>query len=302
VTPIDAPLRVSSLARFGMNSPNAQRLVQFYEQALGAQVELRARYVRHLVSDEAGIRGAAERTVLRLGDARLELLEFEEAGRPYPSDLSASDPRFQHLALVVANMQAAMQRLSQTQGWAPISRVGPERLPNNDGNVTAFKFRDPDGHPLEFLQFAAGKTPPHWRNVQSMDSPLGIDHSALCVSEAARSVRFYESLGLELSSHTLNTGIEQERLDDVPDARVDVISLTPERTTPHVELLHYHARSPDARSPDARSRTAHEGLRAHDIAAIRIVFKSGIASDEAPRLVQDPDGHFLQLDSGAGFS
>lgn len=36
------------------------------------------------------------------------------------------------------------------------------RLPESSGGVTAFKFRDPDGHPLELLAFPDGKVPSRW--------------------------------------------------------------------------------------------------------------------------------------------
>jgi catechol 2,3-dioxygenase-like lactoylglutathione lyase family enzyme len=282
-----SPSRAPALARFGMNSPNARRLVPFYEQAFGAQVELRERQHRHRFTQWIGVEGVTESTVLSLGDATVELLEFDYPGRPYPPELSPYDTRFQHLGIVVTDMHRAMERLTQTAGWTAISIGGPQRLPENDGGVTAFKFRDPDGHPLEFLQFASGKTPAHWRKTIGMGIHLGIDHSALSVADATRSMNFYESLGLALSRRSLNQGIEQEHLDGVPAPIVDVISLTPQSPTPHVELLHY-------RTP---SRATHEGLRSHDTAATRLVFVGpDIASKEANRLIQDPDGHFLQFE------
>jgi catechol 2,3-dioxygenase-like lactoylglutathione lyase family enzyme len=183
--------------------------------------------------------------------------------------------------------------LSQTAGWTAISIGGPQQLPENDGGVTAFKFRDPDGHPLEFLQFAAGKTPAHWRNTIGKGIHLGIDHSALSVADTTRSVHFYESLGLAPSSRSLNQGIEQEHLDGLPVSIVDVISLTPHSPTPHVELLHYHT----------RSRATREALRSHDGAATRLVFVGReFASNEANRLIQDPDGHFVQFEDRAELS
>ncbi len=276
---------VTALARFGLNSPRARRLAQFYEQAFGAHVELRERRDEHRLAQFAGIQGGAERLVMTMGDAALEVLEFDQPGRPYPPEISPCDTRFQHFAIVVTDMHDAMERLSRTTGWTAISTGGPQQLPRENGGVTAFKFRDPDGHPLEFLKFAAGQTPAHWRKTTGV-GVLGIDHSALSVADTTRSVHFYESLGLVPSSRSLNQGIEQERLDGVPDPVVDVISLTPLSPTPHVELLHYHT----------RSRATHEALRSVDDAATRLVFVGrGIAGNEADRLIQDPDGHFLQF-------
>jgi catechol 2,3-dioxygenase-like lactoylglutathione lyase family enzyme len=245
---------------------------------------------RHRLAQWVGVQGGAESIVLSLGDTIVELLEFDHPGRPYPPELSPYDTRFQHLGIVVTDMHSAMERLSRTAGWTAISTGGPQQLPHNDGGVTAFKFRDPDGHPLEFLKFAPGKTPAHWRKTIGLGNHLGIDHSALSVADATRSVHFYESLGLTLSSRSLNQGIEQEHLDGVPAPSVDVISLTPHSPTPHVELLHYHT----------RSQAPHEALCGHDSAATRLVFVArDMASNEVDRIIQDPDGHFLQFQSRA---
>ncbi|MHB8723700.1 MAG: VOC family protein [Steroidobacteraceae bacterium] len=286
-----SPARVHALTRFGLNSPNAGLLVMFYEQALGAQLELRERLDPRRLSHRAAVQGGAERSMLRLGDAIVEVLEFDHPGEPYPPQLTPYDTRFQHFCIVVTDMQRAMERLSQTAGWTAISSGGPQTLSVKTGGVTAFKFRDPDGHPLEFLHFAADKTPAHWRQATGMGIHLGIDHSALSVANQSRSVRFYQSLGLTLTHRTLNQGIEQGHLDGVPDPVVDVISLSPRQTTPHVELLHYHR----------KSRALHEPLRSHDTAATRLVFIGrDTAGAQADRLIQDPDGHFLQFDTVPG--
>ena len=44
---------------------------------------------------------------------------------------------------------------------------------------------------------------------------LGIDHSAIAVSDSARSIAFYEALGLRVAARALNSGHEQARLDGV---------------------------------------------------------------------------------------
>ena len=68
---------------------------------------------------------------------------------------------------------------------------GPVTLPKSAGGVTAVKFRDPEGHPLEFLQFPRGANP-DWKGTGVM----GIDHSAVSVSDVAASRRFYARHGL----------------------------------------------------------------------------------------------------------
>jgi hypothetical protein len=85
---------------------------------------------------------------LRLGSERIELLEFTgSAGRPYPPDSTSTDLWLQHLAIVVADMACAHERVRANPRFRPISRAGPVQLPGSSGGVTAFKFRDHDGHP-----------------------------------------------------------------------------------------------------------------------------------------------------------
>jgi catechol 2,3-dioxygenase-like lactoylglutathione lyase family enzyme len=277
---------VHALIRFGMNSPNARRLLQFYEQACGARLQRSERKGNDALTPDSRTGGRVQSTVLRLGDTSVELWEFDAPGRPYPDALSPYDTRFQHLGIVVTDMRLAMERLAQTDGWSAISTGGPQNLPPDDGGVTAFKFRDPDGHPLEFLQFPKGNVPAHWRDAGGVHQ--GVDHSALSVSDAGRSVRFYESLGLRTSNRTLNQGAAQERLDGVAAPTVDVIGLAPARATPHVELLHYHA----------SGRPTHDPPALNDIAATRLIFAAEFPSgNDSHRLIQDPDGHFLQFDT-----
>ena len=174
MTPSFSP-SVRALVRFGMNSPDAARLTAFYEQAFGARVESRER------RDErrwAGVDGGAERTVLRVGSASVEVVEFDSPGRGYPLELSPYDTRFQHFAMVVNDMQLALERLRAIHGWTAISTGGPQTLPEGAGAVTAFKFRDPDGHPLEFLEFPKASL-----------LPIGIGHSERELSWASTILR-----------------------------------------------------------------------------------------------------------------
>ncbi len=211
---------------------------------------------------------AVREVILRRGGQEIALQEFAAAGAPYPADARACDLVFQHFAMPVADTHAAMATLS---GVTAISRGGPQHLPQRSGGATAFKFRDPDGHPLELIQLPG-------------DSGNGIDHSAIVVSDAGRSIDFYrETLGLELAARQLNTGPAQDRLDGVDGAVVEVVALQPRIPAPHLELLAY-------RSPTPRNR---QPLAACDIAATRLVFE--VSGGKAASMIEDPDGHKLVL-------
>ena len=75
-----------------------------------------------------------------------------------------------------------------------------------NGGVRAFKFRDPDGHPLELIWFPPG---PGARRLARQAHPvppfLGIDHSALAIASTRRSLRFYRALGLRVSDRSITT-------------------------------------------------------------------------------------------------
>ena len=198
------------------------------------------------------------------------LQRFEPAGAPYPTGCTAADTVFQHCAIVTRAMAPAYDRL---RPFAPvaISRGGPQRLPPASGGAIAFKFRDPDGHPLELIEFADRHGG-------------GIDHTAIAVAEAGRSIAFYQQrFGLRLAARQTNTGAEQDRLDGLDGVQVEVVALAPEAPTPHLELLAYV-------QPSGRPNPAP---RPTDIAATRTVL--AVAGGPA-ELVQDPDGHWLMTE------
>lgn len=209
---------------------------------------------------------------LGLGDTRLSIERTADGSASYPR-VPGWSPLFQHFAIRVADMDAAIARLDAVAGWQPISTHGPERLPPNTGSVTAFKFRDPEGHPLELLAFPDETSGPLFGR---------IDHSAISVADVERSIAFYERLGLAVAGRSLNTGIEQSRLDGIDDATVDVVAMrTPSGRAPHLELLGYRG------SFDRGHRAVDDEI------ATRLVFETD--HDQTARRWRDPDGHLLEV-------
>ena len=180
-------------------------------------------------------------------------LEFARAVGAASLPAVSNSTAFQHCAIVVDDMSAAMARLCACTGWTPISTDGPETLPPASGGVTAFKFRDPEGHPLEFLKFPA-KAAPRYVSGDADGPCLGIDHSAITVSETGRAIAFYAALGFKASKGQINSGPAQSRLDGVAGARVEVTALELRGGgAPHLELLCYrHPRRPSRNGPAGR--------------------------------------------------
>jgi catechol 2,3-dioxygenase-like lactoylglutathione lyase family enzyme len=281
---LDHPPRVARLASISLTVGRAAPLIDFYERAFGFEVAGVARLDPGPCGRLMGVRGGADVTTLRLGRETIEMVAFDEPGAPYPRGAAASDPIFQHFAIVVADMGRAYERLLAVNGWTPISVGGPQRLPAASGGVGACKFRDPEGHPLELLAFPADRTPPRWAKAGAGPC-LGVDHSAISVASREVSLAFYDELGLGRTGGSLNHGPEQDRLDGLRDARVEVTALAPAGDAgPHLELLCY------ARHGDGAAVQPGD----NDIAATRLLFEASPARDDQPPLsMQDPDGHRL---------
>jgi catechol 2,3-dioxygenase-like lactoylglutathione lyase family enzyme len=272
-----------------MTVSDMARLTTFYRDALGFSL---------VEASDAKIDGVPGQLVwMRLGGQTLELFAPNRLGALYPVGSRATDAWFQHLAIVVADMDAAYAHL-QRHDITPITMGGPQHLPRSTGGVRAFKFRDPDGHPLELIAFPPGAGDPRWQSAPADTLFLGFDHSAIVVSNCEKSVTFYEGLGFSVASRGVNNGPAQEHLDDAPDVLVDVFAMQPAaETTPHLELLGYR---------DPAVRSLPQPLHPSDVAAARLVLSvSGLLQDNFdaadPRQHlrclphNDPDGHGLMF-------
>jgi catechol 2,3-dioxygenase-like lactoylglutathione lyase family enzyme len=263
-------VRLTAIVAFRLVTRQPQRLVAFYT-GLGFAAE-EAQAIPAAEMALLGLHGGGSRRTLRLGAQRVDLDAFENPGRPYPPDVTGADSRFQHLALMTGDAAAAWSRACAL-GATAISVGGPVTLPASSGGVTAVKFRDPEGHPLELLHVPG--------QVRGAGSALqGIDHSAISVADVDAARAFYEGMGLSTGRRTFNHGPSQAALDGLTGAQVDVVPLIPQAATPHLELLGYRMPAP---------RRA-ERLAANDVAATRTVWRT-----DQGALLRDPDGHLHLL-------
>ncbi|MEO5583513.1 MAG: VOC family protein [Saprospiraceae bacterium] len=163
---------------------------------------------------------------LKLGNEYIRLIQFIHAsGHPNPVDAKSNDLWFQHIAIVVSDMNEAYQKI-RNQEIIHISS-SPQTLPQYltaAAGIRAFYFSDPEGHPLELIFFPKDKGNPKWHQ-QSNALFLGIDHTAIGISNTKNSLAFYEKLGFKLSGHSENYGTEQEHLNQVFGARLDINGL-----------------------------------------------------------------------------
>jgi catechol 2,3-dioxygenase-like lactoylglutathione lyase family enzyme len=236
-----------------------------------------------------GVRGnRADQIVIQLGWEEVALVQFATPGRLYPQRSLSNDLLFQHLAIVVSDIDDAYAGLSSCNGWQPISLNGPQLLPPSNGGVRAFKFRDRDGHPLELIWFPPGQGRPVWREVAPDKLFLGIDHSGLSVALAARSLEFYWALGFQVTHRSLNRGPAQSRLDGLANARAEIIGLrAPYSAGMGLELLAY--------DPPGRALGVTD---ANDVLTDWVTLAIGALPGDTPRAIRDPDGHRLMLVAG----
>jgi catechol 2,3-dioxygenase-like lactoylglutathione lyase family enzyme len=310
---------VGRVEAVGMTVSDMDRAVDFYSRVLTfeklSDLEVWGDDFERL----QGVFGSRLRIVrMRLGEEEIELTEYlAPRGRPIPSDSRSNDLWFQHIAIIVSDMDAAYSRLREHR--VQHSSPGPQRLPDwnpNAGGIEAFYFKDPDGRPLEILEFPEGKGDSKWKEPGGRLF-LGIDHTAIVVSDTDRSLAFYrDDLGMRVVGHSENYGSEQERLNNVFGARLRITALRAERGL-GIEFLEYLA--PGDGRPMPADEQANDLIhwqtilvspRARDLAldlleeGARFV-SPGMVEIEEPGypfpggfLVRDPDGHVLQVMQG----
>ncbi|MGH8671856.1 MAG: VOC family protein [Burkholderiales bacterium] len=260
---------VREIRSFALTVSDMQRSVAFYERALGFQKVAERTIVDQNYDYLTGVFAARVRSVtMRLGDETVELDQFiAPGGEPIPVDSRSNDLWFQHFAIVVSDMEKAYAHLSRF----PIQAISsaPQTIPASNtaaAGVKAFKFKDPDGHPLELLYFPPAKGRAKWHQPTG-DLFLGIDHSAITVSDTGRSLRFYRDvLGMDVAGSSLNSGSTQEQLDNAFGAVVRVTGLRPDSAEgPGIEFLQYLT--------PAGGRAIPQGFGANDILHVRSVLE-----------------------------
>ncbi len=312
-----APIRVSAVHSVGMTVSDMDRAVEFYTRVLPfekkSDVEVSGREYELLT----GVFGARMRVVrLMLGDESIELTEFlAPKGRPIPPDMRPNDRSFQHIAIIVSDMDKAYERLRKAR--VEHASTSPQTLPawnRNAAGIKAFYFRDPDRHFLEILQVPADKGPAKWHRQESLF--IGIDHTAIVVDDTDRSLQFYRGgLGLDLAGESENYDVEQEHLNNVFGARLRITTLRAPRG-PGIELLEYLAPRDGRPAPgDLRANdlahwqtTLHTSTpeRIFEFLRLRVLSLVSPAVVTPPSaqlgfraavLVRDPDGHGMRLAS-----
>lgn len=320
LTPIhgQAVTRVRSV---GFTVSDMDRSLDFYTRVLPfekvSDTEVWGSDFEHL----SGVFGARARVVdLKLGDEMLELTEYlTPQGRPVPLDSRSNDRWFQHVAIIVSDMDKAYQMLRAAK--VKHASTGPQTLPayiTAAAGIRAFYFKDLDDHVLEILQFPDGKGKQKWHDLANTGKLfLGIDHTAIVVGSTEESLGFYrDGLGLAVAGTSDNYGPEQEHLNNVFGAKLHITGLKTRDDGINVEFLEYVAPRDGRPFPsDTRSSdlwhwqtsfvTANDdGLvsvlmtryRGNSISSGVVAFDGSVFGFRKAALLRDPDGHAVRLE------
>jgi catechol 2,3-dioxygenase-like lactoylglutathione lyase family enzyme len=312
-----SPPLVDGVDAIGITVSDMDRAVDFYSKVLTfekiSDAEVSGENFEHL----EGVFGLRMRVVrMRLGDEFIELTEFlAPKGRPIPIDSRSNDRWFQHIAIIVSDMDKAYAWLRQNK--VEYASTEPQRLPDwnkNAAGISAFYFKDPDEHPVEILHLPSDKGQEKWHRPTDKLF-LGIDHTAIVVWDTDTSIRFYRDLlGMHVAGESENYGAEQEHLNNVFGAHVRITALRGVNG-PGIELLDYlaprdgrpfptdeHANDIVHRQTIVVTRSLDSAARLLQDSHISFV-SSGVVANQTGQLgfskalvVRDPDGHAVELE------
>jgi catechol 2,3-dioxygenase-like lactoylglutathione lyase family enzyme len=292
------------------------RSIDFYTRVLTFEKITDTEIYGDDVEQLFGVFGARVRLVrMRLGEESIELAQFlAPRGRSIPADSRSNDLWFQHIAIIVSDMDRAYAILRQNK--VEHASSAPQRLPEwnkNAAGIRAFYFKDPDDHPLEILEFPPDKGNAKWHR-PSDRLFLGIDHTAIAVSDTDASLKFYRDLlGFRVAGESENYGTEQEHLNSVFGAHLRITALRAP-TGPGIELLEYLSPRDGRRFPidehanDLVHRatiliTENADAAARELFAAKTNFVSSeVVVNHTSSLefrkafqIRDPDGHPIEI-------
>lgn len=310
---------VSHVESVGFTVSDMDKALDFYTRVLPfekvSDVETWGSDFEHL----SGVFGARVRIVrLKLGDETLELTEYlTPQGRPIPVDSRSNDRWFQHIAIIVSDMDKAYAHLRANK--IRHASTAPQTLPayiTAAAGIRAFYFKDFDNHVLEILSFPPDKGAAKWHDLARNGKLfLGIDHTAIVIGDTETSLKFYrDALGLTVAGESLNYGPEQERLNNVFGARLHISGLKTRDSGINVEFLEYLAPTNGRPFPgDSKSNdlwhwqtsfavgeigTFFKSYKAEYISTAAVLFEKPLLGFRKASLVRDPDGHAVRLVEG----
>ncbi|MCP9810060.1 VOC family protein [Cyanobium sp. HWJ4-Hawea] len=175
---------------------------------------------------------------LKLGRELLEIRSSSDINSfRLPVDTNGNDLWFRHFAIVTSNIDDAFNRI---RDHVIFTSTSPQTLPSwnvKASGIKAFKFKTPEHHSIELIQFPPGKGKPEWQSKDKLF--LGIDHTAISVGNVESSRLFYEKIiGMNFLGSGTNYGVEQSSLDGLVNSKVEILSFGVDDGI-GLEFLHY---------------------------------------------------------------
>ena len=151
------------ISSVGFTTANAEAAAHFYADALGFRRSETLLVEAGPYAELVGLPGSKLKLVrLQLGQETLELSEVLSLGpglrpgRKIPADSRSCDLWFQHICIVVSDLDAASAKARQMIANGSLVGVStaPQTLPEWNlaaAGIQAFKFRDPEGQQLMLI-------------------------------------------------------------------------------------------------------------------------------------------------------
>jgi len=309
--------QVTRVEAVGITVKEMNRSLKFYTEALGFKKISDTEYNGESFEKLQGIFGLNMRVVrLQLGDEFIDLTDYlTTGGRSIPEDAKSNDLSFQHIAIVVSDMDRAFEQVKKfnVEFVSTSPQTLPKSIPAAEG-IKAFYFHDPDKHNLELIYFPRGKGQDKWHPDSYRDNGkifLGIDHTAIGVSSTEKSQRFYQDiLGIERKGESWNKGTEQEHLNNVEGASLHITGYRA-ASGPGIEFLQYISPGPgkvypeDSRADDIwhwqTTLILDDGEKVYNklktagyiFISKELVHQYGNGVHTRSFIVRDPDGHAM---------
>ncbi len=311
--------QIKSVNAIGITVKDMERSVKFFTDVLNFKKVSDNEYQGADFEKLEGVFGLHIRVVrMQLGDEFIELTDYlTTGGRSIPEDQHSNDLSFQHIAIVVSDMDKAFEQLKKYN--VEFVSTAPQTLPVTNtaaAGIKAFYFHDIDNHNLELIYFPKEKGNPKWHTGSYQDNNkifLGIDHTAIGVSNTESSQKFYQDiLGIERKGDSWNFGTEQEHLNNEEGASLHITGFRAVEG-PGIEFLQYLKPGPGKNYPaDTRADDIwywQTTLFTSDAAALYSKLKASgytfiskeLVHDHANGIhtksfiVKDPDGHAMLI-------
>ncbi len=317
VTATGIAQKVTNVTHVSYTVSDTEKAVAFLKKNVDAKVNYTKEITGNSLQRLFGIKDQDLSLILTsvaVGSEELRLLEFDSdlPLRDIPFDSHSNDLWFQHIAIVVADMPKAYEQVhaNKVEHVSTAPQTLPDYIPAAAG-ISAFYFRDEDDHNLELIYFPEGKGNPKWKK-KTADRFLGIDHTAIGISDTDLSLEFYEEvLGMKVAGNSENYGTEQEHLNQVFGARLMITGMHAAKGF-GVEFLEYIA-PPGGKAYPIDSTPLdrwywHTAMQVDDLLGLLnkiqqenyTVVSNGIVPLEELNytksvIVRDPDGHAVLL-------